>query len=380
VVLAVTAGLLTRSFLALTSSELGYRPERLLVMYAHAPAHGDEEYVRAAQALNDVLPMLAAAPSVRSASAVMGLPAGRYSSHGAYAVEGLHRFAPGQNLPVAGFRLAAPGYFATMGMRVLRGRDFAATDTFDAPRVAIISAALARESFGGSDPIGRRIQCGLDSLDPMTIVGVVSDVRHESPSAPLASELYMPLLQHPSRANEVQFVLRTAAEPETAVGAVRAVMTRQVPGVALRFTTMNAELAGTMAAPRFRMALVAAFAGLALVLAAVGVFGLMNYVAVQRTSELGLRAALGAAPADLLVLLLQKSVVLAAAGILSGAVAAALVARLLESMLFGVAAHDPATYAAVVASVAAATLLASAIPAIRASRVDPLLAIRDGES
>jgi putative ABC transport system permease protein len=380
VVLAIGAGLLFRSFLALNTVDLGYDPDRLLVMYAHAPARSDDDHARAARQLHEAIPALAAIPGVQRASSVMGLPSGQYGSHGAYAIEGKHTFASGQKLPVAGFRLASPGYVGTMGMRVVRGRDFMDADAHGAHGVAIISEALARQSFGSEDPIGRRIQCGLSqaTMEPMTIVGVVSDIRHDSPAAAPEPQLYMPLLQHPSRANEVQFVLRTEGDPMLAAAAARDVMTRSQPGVALRFTTMEETLAETVATPRYRTVLVSAFALVALVLAAVGVFGVMNYVAAQRTGEFGLRSALGASPAALLRLMLVRAAALAIVGIGIGVALATVATRAVESMLFGLEPVDPMTWASVIAAVATVTLLASAWPAWRASRVDPMVALRDG--
>jgi putative ABC transport system permease protein len=379
VVLAVGAGLLFRSFLALHAVDLGYDPDGLLVVYAHAPAQSDEEYVRAAQQLHDVIPALAAIPGVTRASSVMGLPAGQYGAHGGYAVEGAHTFAEGQKLPVAGFRLASPGYFETMGMRIVGGRDFRDADRYGAHGVAIISEALARQSFGDEDPLGRRIRCGLSqaTMEPMTIVGVVSDVRHDSPAAAPEPQLYMPLLQHPSRANEVQFVLRTTGDPMASASAAREVMRRRQPGAALRFTTMDAMLSDAIATSRFRTVLVSAFALVALVLAMVGVFGVMSYVAGERTSEFGLRSALGASPLALLRLMLTRAVALAGVGIVLGVALASVATRAVESMLFGLEAADTATWAVVVAAVATVTMLASAWPAWRASQVDPMVALRD---
>jgi putative ABC transport system permease protein len=378
VVLAIVAGLLFRSFLTLGAVDLGYRPERLLVMYAHAPAASDDDYVRVARELNEVLPELAAVPGARAAAAVMGLPTGQYSSFGSYAVEGKHTFAPGQPLPAAGFRLTSPGYFETMGMSVRQGRDFRMADADGAPRVAIISQALARETFPAENPIGRRIQCGLDSLEPMTIVGVVGDVRHESPAAAPGPQLYMPLMQHPSRANEVQYVLRTAADPLTIAGTARDVMRRRFPDAATRVTTMEAMVAGSVATPRFRTVLVGAFALVALLLAMAGVFAVMHYVTAQRAAEFAVRTALGARPADVLRLVLGTALALGCAGLVTGVAVSAALSGLLRSLLFGLAPVDPATYATVAAIVLGVTGVAAALPAWRASRVDPASVLREG--
>jgi predicted permease len=307
----------------------------------------------------------------------MGLPAGDYSSFGAYAVEGLHQFAPGATLPSAGFRLASPGFFTTMGIPLLAGRDFGDGDRFDATRVAIVSRTLARQTFGASSPLGRRIQCGLDSIDPMTIVGVVDDVRHDSPADGPSAEIYMPLTQHPAYANEVQYVLRTAGEPLALTASVRAALVRALPGAATRSTTLETMVADSIATPRFRARLVGVFATLALLLATMGVFGVMSYVSLQRTPEFGVRLALGASPGDLWRLVLGKGLSVALAGIGIGTAVSLAVTRGLESMLFGLTPLDPSTWAVVVGLTLAATLVASAWPAWRASRIDPSAALRE---
>ena len=323
------------------------------------------------------LPALAALPGVRAAAAAMGLPAGDYSSDGGYAVEGINRFEPGARLPQAGFRLASPRYFETLGIPLLAGREFGAGDRFESPRVAIISRALARQTFGSQDPLGRRIQCGLDSLAPMTIVGVVDDLRHDSPADAPAPELYMPLTQHPAYANEVQYVLRTAVEPLDLSGPVRETLAHLLPGAATRYTTLDAMVSDSIATPRFRMRLVSVFAALALLLATMGVFGVMSYVSLQRTPEFGVRLALGAAPADLRRLVLRKGLAVGLAGIGAGSAIALAVTRGLQSMLFGLTPLDPVTWAGVVGLTLAVTLVASAWPAWRAARVDPVTALRE---
>ncbi|HWQ07697.1 MAG TPA: FtsX-like permease family protein, partial [Holophaga sp.] len=170
-VLALGAGLLLKSFLGLTSADLGFRTDGILVMYAHVPANEEAEYKRATGTFEKILRDVSTLPGVTSASAAMGMPAGQYGSNGSYAVEGRHSFTPGAKLPQAGFRLASPGYFSTLGIPLLRGRDFSERDQYSAPVVAIISRALARETFPNEDPIGRRIKCGLDRDEWMTVIG-----------------------------------------------------------------------------------------------------------------------------------------------------------------------------------------------------------------
>ena len=204
--LAINAGLLFRSFVLLTEAPLGFESSGILVMYAHAPARGSifdtsgvDNYLRAGRFFDDVLARLRQLPNVIAAGGAMGLPTGQYDSNGAYAVEGKHTFGGDfRRLPFAGFRLASPGYFDTLGIPLVAGRDFNDGDLYDRPFVAIISRSLARQTFGDENPLGHRIMCGFDQPDKwMTIVGVVGDVRQASPASQPGPELYMPLRQHP---------------------------------------------------------------------------------------------------------------------------------------------------------------------------------------
>lgn len=377
IVMAIGAGLLLRSFAALTSAQLGYRTDGILVMYAHTPARSLPEYLAVGRSFENLFRHLSGIPGVTSVAAAMGLPTGQYSSNGGYAVEGKHIFAPGQKLPHAGFRLASPGYFRTMGIPLSSGRDFSSRDLYDATPVAIVSTALARDSFPNQDPIGQRLQCGLDSAGKwMTIVGVVGDVRQSSPASAPEPELYMPLQQHPYMANELQVVIRTPLDPNSLTGAVRRQVRAMNPETAVKFTTMDAMLAGSISKPRFRMFLITTFAALALVLALVGVYGVMSFVITQRTSEFGLRIAMGAKPADVVGLVLRGALKLAATGLAIGLLLSLAVSRVMASMLFALKPTDAITYVAVLLAVTPVILIAAAIPAWRATRIDPVTALR----
>ncbi len=377
-VLAIGAGLLLRSFAALTSVQLGYRTDGILVMYAHTPARSLDEYVGVGRAFENLFAQLTEIPGVKSVAAAMGLPTGQYSSDGSYAVEGKQTFAPGQHLPHAGFRLASPGYFATMRIPLARGREFTSGDRYESPFVAIISEALARQSFPHEDPIGKRVQCGLDSVGKwMTIVGVTGDVRQDSPASTPEPELYMPLQQHPYYANELQVVIRTALDPASLIGPVRDRTRALNPETAMKFTTMSAMVSNSIAKPRFRLFLIGAFAGLALLLAMAGVYGVMSYVTTERTSEFGLRVAMGATPADVVVLVLGGAMRLAVIGLGIGLLLSLAASRVMANMLFGLKPTDVRTYAIVLFAVTPVILLAAAVPAWRASRVDALTALRE---
>jgi putative ABC transport system permease protein len=377
-VLVIGAGLLFRSFLALMSVELGFRTDAMLVMYAHAPARTLDDYVRVTQFENELFHRIRQLPGVVSVAGAMGLPTGQYGSNGGYVLDGqgTMRHHP-QELPQADFSLSSPGYFSTMGITLVRGRDFTDADRYGSDPVVIISEALARQSFPNQDPIGHRLQCGLDneSMTWMTIVGVVGNVRQDSPASEASAAMYMPLAQHPYRANEVQVAMRTQVDPSSLIAPVTQIVREMNPDVATKFTTMDAMVSDSAAAPRFRTTLAISFAALALLLAIMGVYAVMSYVTVQRTGEFAIRAAMGASPGAILRLVLGGAARLAAIGVVAGAALAVAVSRVLANMLFGLTSTDTVTYAIVFAVVVPAVLLAALLPALRASRVDPLVAL-----
>ncbi len=384
--LAIDAGLLLRSFVALTDAPLGFRSDGALVVYAHAPARGSifdksglDNYLRVGQRFEDLFARLRQIPGVTSVAGAMGMPTGQYDSDGSYAVEGKHVFGGDfRRLPSAGFRLASPGYFETMGIPVRHGRGFDQGDVYERPFVAIVSESLARESFGSEDPIGHRIMCGFDASDKwMTIVGVVGDVRQDSPASVPGPQLYMPLRQHPYAANEVQIVVRTSVPPESLTEAVRQTARQLSPELATRFTTLERSVGDSIAAPRFRMALVSSFATLALMLAVAGMYAVMSYVTSQRTTEMGLRMALGASASDLARLVLGSAARLMAAGVGLGLLLALASSRVVASMLSGIEPTDAPTYAAVLLVALPLVILAAALPALRAARVQPMVALRE---
>jgi len=375
--LAIGAGLLFRSFLALNTVDLGYRTAGMLVMYAHDPAHTLEESLAAGRTLENSVEQMKQVPGVTAAAATMGLPTGEYGSNGSYGIDG-QDFREHRNHPdtQADFSLASPGYFRTMDIPLLGGREFTANDTYDHPFVAIISESLGRQSFPGKDPIGHQIECGLDKPKWMTIVGVVADVRQDSPAALPGPTLYMPLLQHPYMANQVELVMRSAISPTALIDPVRSRMRSLNPAIATKFTTMEAMVGDSIATPRLQMALVGLFAGLALLLAMAGMYGVMSYVTTQRIPEFGVRMALGASPHKVMALVLSRAAQMAGLGVGIGLVLAVSASRVMNSMLYGLKATDAVTYAGVLLAVTPIVVLAAALPAWRAARVDPVIALR----
>ena len=377
-VLLVGAGLLIRSFERLTRMELGFRSSHLLVMQTSLPADTKDEARRSNAVYGEVARQVAAIPGITSASAAMGLAGGPTLSNGAYFLEG----GPGfdqlgmDRSPQADFLVVMPDYFKTIGVPLLAGRDFDARDRYDAAFTAIVNQALVRKTFPGVDPIGRRFRCGLDSPNYMTIVGVVADFRSSDPALPPRPAIYMPYLQHPFPATRMTFVAHTAGDPMASAETVRKTVQHVSSALPLQFSTMEDRLSATVASPRFRSLLLGIFAGLAMLLAMAGVYGVMAYTVAQRAGEIGLRMALGADRARIVRLVLTGGAKLCLLGLAAGFACAWPAVRLLQSMLFDVSGGDPATWAAMGGAVILATLAACAVPALRAARLDPLDALR----
>jgi predicted permease len=374
VILVSGAGLLIKSFVALQNVELGFRTVHVLVVEASVPASDLESARRATRFYRELLPRLRALPGVLDVSAT-GVPPGYVQSNGIYFIDRLPATFDITG-PDAVFSVVSPGTFATLGIPLRRGRDFSDGDSYDAPFTAVINEALARQAFPNQDPVGHSIFCGLDSMNPMKIVGVVGNIRQHGPARESLPEIYMPYEQHPQPATDLSVLVRTSLEPGAISPVVREKIQELSSEVPLKFTTMETLRSENVAAPRFRTQLLGIFAGLALCLALAGVYGVMSYVVGQRSNEFGLRMALGASQGDVLRLVLRQALWLAGLGIIIGLAGSAVATQLLTTMLFGVTATDPLTYGAVIALLVFAALAASYIPARRATRVDPMMALR----
>ena len=378
VVLVVSAGVLARSLAAIAAVDMGFTPDRVLVLRTTVPVRSADDAVRATAFYRDVLPELRAVPGVSSAAGVTSLPT-QVASNGGYWLEGGPSFDQLgiAKSPQAIFTVVTPDYFRTMGIPMKGGRDFTSADTRDAERVAIVNESLVRIAFGGQNPIGRRIQCGLDTPDFMTIVGVVRDVRTWGPQRAVQAEIYMPYEQHPGPATSLNLVARTdLADPLVLGDTMRRKIVERNPDVPVRASTMELTLETASATPRFQTFLSVVFAAIAAVLAVAGVYGVMVYSVSQRVPELGVRIALGATPEHIRSLVFAHGAKLAAAGLALGVVLSLLSGRVLQGFLFGVTATDPRVYGAVCAAGALATLAACYVPVRRAVRVDPMVALR----
>ena len=379
VVLVTGAALLGRSLAAMTAVDMGFDPRRLLVLQTAVPVETIDDAPRAARFYRELLEDVGTLPGVASVSAVRGLP-GRASSQGAYGVEGGPNFRDSRGLaalPQALFNVVAPDYFRTLRVPIRRGRDFTDGDGRGAPLVAVVNESFVRATFPDQDPLGRRIQAGLDTLEFMTIVGVVADIHSEGPTAPVQPEIFMPYQQHPGPAATLNIVARVETGDPLAVGeTIRGRVARLNSDVPVRATTMESTLATAVETPWFRTALIVVFASVALVLALAGIYGLMTYTVTQRVPELGVRIALGASPGNILRLVLGQAALLAGIGLVLGIGLSLAAGRLLEGLLFGVAPREPWVFASVAVLVALAALAACYLPGRRAVAVDPIIALR----
>ena len=377
VVLVVSAGLLGRSLAALASVDLGFNAERLLVLRTTVPIAGFGDFPRATAVYREVLAELRTQPGVSSLGGTTTLPT-MVRSSGSYWVQGgPTREELGTRSPMAIFNVVTPGYLPTMRIPIRSGRDFSDGDRQGAQPVAIINEALARAAFPGQDPIGRWIRSGLDSPDPMVIVGVAADVRTGGPAFPASPEIYMPNEQHMGPATSMSIVVRTSVEnPMTLVEPMRRLIQERDANVPVAATTMEGTLEVASAAPRFRTYLLTVFAVVALLLSAAGIYGVMAYTVSQRTAEIGVRVALGASRGDVLRMIVGQGAAFVGLGLGLGVVLALGAGGLLKDLLFGVEPSDPVVLSAVVGTIVLVALAACVVPGRRALRVEPAMALR----
>ncbi|HEV8216679.1 MAG TPA: ADOP family duplicated permease, partial [Gemmatimonadaceae bacterium] len=374
--LVVGATLMTESMRRLSRVDLGYDPAHVLTLRIQ-PSSGQARGADALHVYFDALERrLAALPGVAGVGAIQHLPLTGFNWRGAIDVE-RRPTAAGQTKPNATWRSIVGDYFATMRIPLLRGRAFAPSDTRDAPPVVIINATMAKYLWPGQDPIGQRIKVGNGTRnDWATIVGVVGDVRFSSQDAPPTDEVYRPNAQQGLAF--MYFVIRAGGNPLAHAADVRAAvrsLDRTVPIADLRALD---DLTATANATRRTIAqLLSGFALLGLVLGMIGVYGVVSFGVAQRRRELGIRSALGARPQHLVAMVMGGSFRMAVGGIVVGGVAAVVASRSLNALVFGISTTSPAVFALVAGSLGVAAALSSALPAWRATRVDPLLALKN---
>lgn len=373
-VLLTGAGLMMRSFWRLHQVNPGFNPEYALTLEMELPTDTKYRQPREwAPVFARFQDRVAVLPGVRSAALTHIVPLTQYEDKTSFQIEGRPPLAPGQRLG-ADYRSVSPEYFRTLGIPLLKGRYLNALDHADAPCVVVIDRTLARQYFPNEDPIGRRLifrRAG----DICEIVGIAGDVKHSGMDKNPQPTLYFPFTQLPQR--RMSLVVRTSTEPSSFANAVKqAVWSVDKDQPLYNVKTMDELVADSASAPRFTLILLGVFATLALTLAAVGIYGVMSYTVNQRKHEMGLRMALGAQTGDVLRLVVGHAMVLVLAGVAAGLVIAFAVTRVLATLLYGVSATDFATFAAVGLVLAAVALVASYIPALRATRVDPVIALR----
>ena len=378
VVLLVSAGLLIRSFQLLRQVQPGFNPENALTMrmVLPFPKYAKQETRRAFY--DEVLRQVKEVPGVEAAGMITFLPLSFSGMNFSFSVDG----RPAQsdmNLPFALFRVVSPDYFRAMGIPLQRGRYFEAHDSPDSTPVVLINRRMAEQYWPGEDAIGKRVKVGpADSPNAwLTVVGVVGDVR-QTGLYEQKLEFYVPYMQERrSFMAPRDLVVRTKADPAVIAAAVRkAVWAVDKDQPVSNVRTMDQVFAAAISQERFQALMLGLFAALALVLACVGLYGVISYSVVQRTHEIGVRMALGAQPVDVLGLVIRQGMLLTFAGLVVGIIAGTFVTRVLTDMLFGVTPRDPLTFVGVPVLLLVVAFLACYVPARRATRIDPLIALR----
>lgn len=373
------SGLLLRSFDQLRRVDPGFRSDKVLTFRISLPESAYKEEPERAAFYATLLERLAALPGVRTAGGIMGIPLGGVRFNITFAVKGRPPLPPARQ-PSMEIRAVTPDYFLALGIPVLRGRAFGRGDGADAPQVAMISAAAARKYFPGEDPIGRFITLGWGRSEGKPkvggeVVGIVGDVKDRSLAGEKQPEMYVAYAQMPVDMMDV--VLRTSVSARALLPAAEKVVHSLDPELPIaRAATLDEVVARSISEPRFYMILLGAFAGMAVFLAALGIFGVLSYAVVQRSREIGIRVALGAHPRDVLRMVMGQAARLAGIGVVAGLAGAVGLSRAIASLLFELSPTDPATLGSMAALLAAVALVASYLPARRATHVDPLVALR----
>lgn len=377
VVLLVGAGLLLRSFTRLVQVDPGFDPSNGITFTLGLPEtvyDSDEKRLAFHARLEE---RLAALPGVTDSAVVQAVPPTSLGFNISFNVQGRPPLRPGEDQTLE-VRVADADYFPLMGIPIIQGRWFEDTDRAGAPQVVVITESAARRHFAGEDPVGQMLELGWSRNGVRIggrIVGVAADVRTQGLDKDAPPQVYVPFMQVPI--SGVAMVIRTASAPETLLTPVRAAVQAVDPNLPVtRLETLEEHVSRSVAERRFYMLLVAAFAGVALVLAAVGIFGVLSYLVSQRRREIGIRVALGASRRSVVAMVLRQAMTPAALGVVIGLAAAGALSRFMTAMLFDLRATDPVTFAAVAVVLLAVALVAAWLPARRAVRVDPTVALR----
>jgi putative ABC transport system permease protein len=412
--LLVGAGLEGRSLLRLLAVDPGFRTEQVVTMDLALPPGWGPAKTQRAEFLAALLERVRALPGVNEAAVTNSLPiANGSSSNGGFIELNYEQLSPKnreliersgnidleksdpaalkelidflqdlshdkEHSGYAAYAVVSDGYFQTLGIPLRRGRFFDPRDTADAAHVAIISESVARQKWPGQDPLGRTIEFGnIDGdLRLLTVVGVVGDVREESLESPPEPIIYVNYHQRPQQGSSYSILMRTAADPTATLTAARRILNQLDPTVPPRLNTFTEVFAASLNVRRFNLVLVAIFAASALVLAMAGIYGVLGYYVSRRTREIGVRIALGATVGNVRGLVLRQAMFTAGIGVAIGLLGALALTRLMTSLLFEISSMDPLTYLAMAALLLLVAAVAAYLPARRATRVDPMVALR----
>jgi len=367
------AGLLMRSFQRLISVNPGFAPDRLLTVHIFtAPARYSDKQKRA-QYVDNILKEVRAVPGVEAAGSVHFLPLSGAISGSCFAP------APGPqpdvSSPAAQFLIVSPGYFQALRTPIISGRDFSENDRLGSPSVLLVNQAFTRHFFPGQNPVGRSLNVCWTVQNPVRIVGVVADARQKELKASPEPTIFLNNSQAPMYF--ASFVVRTGADPHQMAHAVETAIHRVDPDQAVSDVETMAEVfSDSVSRPRFQLVLLLIFAGMALLLATLGVYGVVSHSVTRRTQEIGIRVALGASTGDVSRLVLGEGLMLGGLGVLLGLAGALASTRVLHSLLFEVTPTDPLTLASVACLLLGVAVAATLVPARRAAKVDPMVALR----
>jgi putative ABC transport system permease protein len=383
VILLTGAGLFIVSLVRLQQVDAGFNPEHVLTMRVDLPAQRPAE--RATAFVETALERIQALPGVVAAGATTALPLAEGAVGRLFTIDGQPAPRSFAEIPVVQYRQVTPDYMKTLQVMVRRGRPFANQDDASQPRVAIVNETLANRFFGNSDPIGRRVYLGPHEavsgpggrFPRLTIVGVIRDLRHRGLEAEVQPELFVPYEQREEvRVRGLIFSVRGASNVISAA-AVRGIIHDLEPTIPVSdVRTMEERLQVSLSGRRFTVSLLGLFASVALVLAAVGIYGVVTYTVGRRLPEIGIRLALGARPSSVVALMLRQSAALILSGVMIGVVGSLALTRFVQAFLFQVRATDPWIHLAIIVLLTCAALTAAYVPARRAARIDPLVALR----